>query len=343
MTQMNAKRKFAAPKAIDVSNRPMVKTEELFSTSRLPLLVTPELPDIDLVEWLKSNLAFVEEKLLDYGGVLFRGFAIRSQEDFQRFVEAGCKAPMNYKEGATPRTKLSDKVYTSTEFPPDQHIALHNELSYVTTWPQKIWFSCMVAPEVGGETPIADVRRVYAEIDPTVRETFEEKGWMLVRNYGTGFGLPWQDVFHTDDKEGVVEYCHSHEMTCEWLDDDHLRTKQVRPAVTKHPDTGEMLWFNHIAFWHESSLDPQVRELMIGDFGNEGLPYNTFYGDGTPISYEVAVELRRAYDTHTIKFPWEKGDILVLDNMLVAHGRSPYQGSRKVVVAMGEPITRTNL
>lgn len=331
------------PETLAIAADGLVKVEALIGERLLPLVVTPQAPDVNVTQWVQEHREWVEAQVRRVGGVLFRGFAMEAQEAFNEFVSTNCSELLNYKEGATPRTKLTGKVYTSTEFPAEHHIALHNELSYVTTWPKKIWFCSLVPALEGGETPIADVRRVYERIDPAIRAKFIEKGWMLVRNYGNGFGLPWESVFHAETEAEVEAYCHEHKMACEWLGGPLLRTRQVRPSVIQHPDTGETLWFNHIAFWHESSLEPMVREVFVEEFGSEGLPFNTFYGDGTPIEDEVVEELRRAYEAETVSFPWQRGDLLMLDNMLVAHGRNPYKGERKTVVAMGEPYTRIDL
>jgi alpha-ketoglutarate-dependent taurine dioxygenase len=250
---------------------------------------------------------------------------------------------MQYTEGATPRTELGDKVYTSTEYPADEAIALHNELTYVTTWPAKIWFCCLQPAEQRGETPIADVRNVLKRIDPQILERFIEKQWMLVRNFGEGLSLPWQSSFHTTDKSEVEQYCRRARIEYEWKPNDGLRTRQVRPAVARHPQTGEMVWFNHVAFWHLSSLCPKVREAMLAMFDEEDLPYNTYYGDGSPIEPSAVEEIREAYRQETIAFPWHSGDILMLDNMLVAHGRNPFTGRRKVLAAMGEPCSTRGL
>ena len=202
---------------------------------------------------------------------------------------------------------------------------------------------CLKPADEGGETPIADVGKVYDSIGSEVKEKFAEKGWMLTRNYGEGFGLPWQDVFHVDTKDEVAEYCRNNRMDFEWKDANHLRTRQIRPAIIPHPDTKKMLWFNHIAFWHESSLDDVVRKTLLNEFGRENLPYNTYYGDGSIIEDSVIEHINEAYHKHTISFPWEKGDLLVLDNMRVSHGRNSFKGTRKTLVAMGEPFTRTDL
>ncbi|MEI5908946.1 TauD/TfdA family dioxygenase [Bacillus spongiae] len=343
MFKTTNKRKFVKPKAIDISQREIVREGQLQTGEMLPLLIQPNVSDVDLKTWYLENKDRIEENVLKYGGVLFRGFNIKTSDDFYDFINSICTQPLSYKEGATPRSAVKGKVYTSTEFPPEEHIALHNELSYVLTWPKKIWFSSIIGAKEGGETPIADVRKVYQFLEPSIREKFEEKGWMLVRNYGDGFGQPWQYVFHTESQEEVEKYCKENGMECEWKENGMLRTRQVRPAVTVHPDTEEKLWFNHIAFWHKSSLKQSVREMLLKEFGEEGLPYNTYYGDGTPIEDEVVAALRQAYDKATVAFPWVEGDVLVLDNMLVAHGRNPYKGERKTLVAMGEPTTRNEM
>ncbi|MET0623054.1 MAG: condensation domain-containing protein, partial [Pyrinomonadaceae bacterium] len=329
------------PSAIAVPSGP--PAGDLQPGRALPLLVQPPAAGVELAEWFKDNAAYVDEKLLERGGILFRGFGLKTQEEFEQFLDATGVELMRYTEGATPRTELGHKVYTSTEYPADHTIALHNELTYVMTWPRKIWFCCLHPPAHRGETPVADVRRVYERIPAEIRERFREKGWMLVRNFYEELSLPWQTSFHTDDRAEVEGYCRQARISCEWKSDNWLRTQQVRPAVTHHPRTGETLWFNHVAFWHVSSLGGPVREAMLSMFGEGDLPYNTYYGDGSRIEDEVVAEIRAAYEEETVRFPWQKGDVLMLDNMLVAHGRSPYTGARRVVVAMGEPFTRTDM
>ncbi|MDZ7963730.1 MAG: TauD/TfdA family dioxygenase [Nostoc sp. DedSLP03] len=338
----NKKRTFK-PEAISLSHEELLEVSYLQPEELLPLVVKPKLTDLNLKIWAQSNMEFIEANLLRHGGILFRGFNVSTQTDFEQFIDSISSRLMPYMEGATPRTKLSEKIYTSTEFPPDQFIALHNELSYVMTWPMNIWFCCIKPANLGGQTPIADMRKVFQRIHPQIRKRFMEKGWMLVRNFGDGFGLRWQKTFNTTDKMALEEYCRKARIEIEWKGDNRLKTRQIRPSVAKHPKTGEMVWFNHIAFWHISSLEPKLCEMLLAEFNEEDLPYNTYYGDGSSIEASVIDEIREAYQQETVAFPWHQGDILMLDNMLVAHGRNPYEGSRKVLVAMGEPFTRTDI
>lgn len=306
-------------------------------SAKSPVILTPALEGVDLRDWVIASREMLARYLQIHGALLFRGFEIRNAGEFDAVVDAFAVERMHYSEGATPRTEIRDFVYTSTEFPAEHSIALHNELSYVVEWPKYIWFYCQTPAEKGGETPIADVRTVVKALDPDVLRRFEGEGWMLVRNFRPRLSLPWQTVFHTNNAAEVASYCERSAIEHEWISAEHLRTRQIRPATAKHPDTNELLWFNHIAFWHESSLPCEVRQLLKRDFGEENMPFNTYYGTGAPIPDEVIASVRAAYDSATVSFPWAAGDLLVLDNMLVAHGRNPYSGPRRILVAMGGP------
>jgi alpha-ketoglutarate-dependent taurine dioxygenase len=160
---------------------------------------------------------------------------------------------------------------------------------------------------------------------------------MYVRNFGDGLGLPWQTVFQTSERGVVEEHCRRNGILVEWKEGGRLRTRAVRPAVSRHPRTGELTWFNHATFFHVTTLDPTTGGALLEEFGEEDLPSNTRYGDGSAIEPETLEELRDAYRRELVSFPWEAGDVLMLDNMLVAHGRAPYEGTRRVLVAMAEP------
>ena len=305
----------------------------------LPFVVRPAVDGLDLIEWARESRGWIEERLLEHRALLFRGFDLPDVERFEAFVDVTSDGPrLEYRDRTTPRETRGRNVYTSTVHPPDQRIHLHNEGTYWTRFARKLYFACLVAAEKGGETPIADVRRVHDRIDPAVRAPFAEHGMMLVRNFNDGFGLPWQDVFQTEDRGVVESYCAENGIEFEWRDDDHLRTRQVRPAIRVHPATGEAVWFNHAAFFHPTSLEPEIRTALLAEYGEDGLPYATRYGDGTPIPDEVAEHLREAYAAERTLFPWEAGDLMLLDNMTVAHAREPFEGRREVVVAMTEAI-----
>jgi alpha-ketoglutarate-dependent taurine dioxygenase len=200
----------------------------------------------------------------------------------------------------------------------------------------RIVFHCTTPAAGGGETPIADTRRIYRRINPQVRDQFIRHGYMYVRNFGDGFGLSWQEAFQTTSKASVENYCRNNGMTFKWKDEDRLRTKQVRRVIARHPRNGDTVWFNHLTFFHVSTLEQHVRETLLANLDEENLPNNTYYGDGSHIEPAVLDELREAYLQEKVAVPWQKGDILMLDNMLASHGREPYVGSRKVLVGMAK-------
>lgn len=327
-------------RAVSVSASDMVRTSPLRDGADLPLLAEPAVAGVDLVGWIADRRDWLEEKLLRHGGVLFRGFDLVEPESVERFAAAFSGDTLEYKERSSPRSQVAGKVYTSTDFPADQPIFFHNENSYQAVWPAKIFFFCHQPAEEGGATPIVDVRRVAQAIPGGVKERFAERGVLYLRNFRPGIGLTWQTVFQTDDRSEVEDYCRSSGLETEWVDDDWLRIRSVRPAFVRHPETGDELWFNHATFFHVSTLEPALREALLGQYSEEELPSQTFYGDGSPIEPETLEALRSAYRKPSVSFPWRKGDLLVLDNMLVAHAREPYRGARKILVAMSEPVAR---
>jgi alpha-ketoglutarate-dependent taurine dioxygenase len=302
----------------------------------LPLLFQPSADGLDLAEWSVSNLPLLEERLYRHGAVLFRSFHVRDISDFNRTISAISGDAVKYQEHTSPRSHVQGGIYTSTEYPAEQAIFLHNENSYQQTWPMKFFLFCERPALSGGATPLADCRRVFENIDPEIRDLCIRKQWILIRNFGDGFGLTWQDAFYTQEKLSVEEYCRRNRIDFEWKGGDRLRTRQLRSFVARHPRTGETVWFNHAAFFHTSALEKEVRDVLLKEFGEEDLPYSTCFGDGSPIEPAVVEEILNAYRREAVAIPWEKGDVMLVDNMLVAHGREPFTGTRRVLVGMTE-------
>lgn len=326
----------AARKPVRLSKEELVRAR-VSDAGALPLLLEPNAEHVVLEDWARDHRAWLEEQLWRQGALLFRGFGVTGITRFEQFVRTLSDELIEYGERSSPRSRLGAGVYTSTDHPANQHILLHNEQSYTLNWPMKIWFGCLHPAAQGGRTPIADSRRVLARIAPQVVEAFARQQVMYVRNYNNGLGLTWQEVFQTTDKAAVESHCRGAAIEFEWLADDRLRTRQVRPVVRQHPRTGEQVWFNHALFFHVSSLAESARQSMLALVKEEELPYNTYYGDGSPIEPTVLAELRRAYEQETVSFDWQAGDVLLVDNMLTSHGRESYAGERRVVVAMAEP------
>jgi alpha-ketoglutarate-dependent taurine dioxygenase len=274
------------------------------------------------------------------GAILFRGFKKGQVADFHSFAASFGQEVLTYEFGSTPRSKVQEGVYSSTEYPAHQWIPQHNEQSYTSRWPMKIWFYCDTAAAAGGDTPIANSREVYRRIPDGIRRRWRDKGLMYVRNYGNGLDVPWEQVFQTSDRAEVEAFCARHQIQCEWRDDGNLRTRQICQSDALHPVTGEAVWFNQAHLFHVSGLEPHVRETLLAAVDDEAeLPRNVFHGDGTDIEESVLDEIRDVYADLMLAFRWQEGDILMLDNMLTSHGRAPFTGARRVLVAMAEPFS----
>lgn len=323
------------PKAISLQSKEQVTTGHLNGYEGSPPVIQPANDDVDLVEWARSNREFIESKLLHYGALLFRDFRFRPLPDFERFAGSLC-SELFKDNGEHPRGTVNGNVYTPVFYPADRKVLWHNENSFNHSWPLKIWFCCVQPASQGGETPIADSRKVYELIDPAIREKFIEKQVMYVRNYGEGLGLDWQTVFKTSSRTDVEKFCTQNSVEFEWKGKDGLKTRSVRPAVVKYPKTGELCWFTQAQHWHTACLDAKTRAALYSLYREEDLPRACYYGDGSTIDDSTMDAILAVYEKLEVTFKWQENDILMLDNMLAAHARNSFSGARKLLVAMGE-------
>jgi alpha-ketoglutarate-dependent taurine dioxygenase len=292
-----------------------------------------------LIDQIAADRDNILDRLHDSGAVLLRGFEVGGVDGFASAVRALSGEPLAYTERSSPRTSVKGHVYTSTSYPPTEEIFFHNENSYQTSWPMTLFFYCVQPPRERGATPLSDIRQVLKAIDPSVREEFSRRGWMLVRNFDARFGLPWQEVFSTQDRDEVTRYCHANAIDAEWKANGRLRTTAVRKAIYRHPETKDEVWFNHAAFFHLSTLPQDAQEGLRELFTEEDLPSNTYFGDGETIPDDVMDHIRACYRDSGSRFDYHEGDVLIVDNMLTAHGREPFTPPRQIVVAMTE-LTR---
>jgi len=318
-----------------VNNTPVVTTSFLEGADKYPLIIKPGSDNLDVISWAAENSNWIMNKVTEHGAVLMRNFHLPAMEDFRLLFNTLVQKPMDYVDQSSPRSAIAENLYTSTDHPADQLINMHNELSYSHKSPLHIAFFCLRPASTGGETPVSNSRMVLSYLTEATRERFLRKGIRYTRNLVEGIGLSWQEVYQTDSRTVVEEYCKDHNIQFEWKGAQHLRISWTRPAIIQHPVTHEWTWFNHGYFFNAANLDRQVLE-SIGDESN--VPFNTYYGDGTPIDIATINEIGTAYEKAKVIFPWEKGDVLLLDNMLTAHGRNPYKGDRSILVGMGTPI-----
>jgi len=328
--------KFKRRTAVRVSESELVKTGALPGNPPFPHVVKPAIDKLNAMSWAESNRDWVEARLLEHGAVLFRGFDLTGSQAFLDFCHAVSPDLLDYTERAAPRSEVQKQVYTSTEFPADQVIPLHHEMSYSHNWPTKLFFFCDLPAESGGATPLVSDRQIFDRIPEEIKRRFLEKKVMYVRNYGEGVDLSWREAFQTEDRSAVEDYLRRSHTEFEWRDGDRLRTRAVRQAVATHPKTGDTVWFNHAHMFHQSNLKPEVRNALLEEFAEDELPRNAFYGDGEPIPDAILDTIRGVYDAAAIAFDWQRGDVLMVDNFLMSHGRQPFSGPRRILVAMAD-------
>lgn len=291
----------------------------------------------DAARWAAGHRKALRAFVAEHGSLLVRGLGLRDAAETEAvFRQLG--SLMAEREAFAPRQRYAQGVYSSSKWPPNQHMCMHHELSYVLEFPSLMLFACLVAPTGGGETPVADSPNVLNALPAELVERFERVGWLLIRNYNEDIGASIADAFGADDRRGVESYCRANAIRFEWQPNGGLRTWQRRSAVVRHPLTGQRCWFNQVAFLNEWTMDPEVREYLVDVYGEDGLPFNTRSGNGDPIGADVIQVIDEAYEENAARERWQAGDLMLVDNVRTAHGRESFEGPREVLVAMADAV-----
>ncbi|MEU6895243.1 TauD/TfdA family dioxygenase [Streptomyces sp. NPDC046557] len=303
-----------------------------------PLEIDPESTGADpspegLAEYLSSANG-MDEVLVRAKAVVFRGFDV-PEDGLDSVMDALLPDRLAYVHGNSPRTKVGRNVYTSTEYPPEYAISMHNELSYAHRWPSRLLFFCAQAAETGGATPVVDGGLWLSSLKDEVREAFAG-GVRYCQNLhgGRGLGKSWQATFEAESREEVEAFLSAAEAECEWQRDGGLRITQIRPATTRHPVTGQEVWFNQADQWHPAGLGDETAAELAKVLPAAELPQSVTFADGSPIPAEYVHHIRDCGLDTAVDVDWRRGDLLLIDNVLVGHGRRPFTGSRRVLVAM---------
>jgi alpha-ketoglutarate-dependent taurine dioxygenase len=295
----------------------------------------------DAPRWAAEHRDALRAAVLEHGSLLVRGLGL-SDASQTAAVFRSLGTLMTEREAFAPRRSYSPGVYSATKWPANQHMCMHHELSYRLEFPSLMMFACLTAPADRGATPIADSLSVLQALPGELVERFERGGWLLVRNYNGEIGASVAEAFGTDDQSSIENYCRANAIEFEWQPDGALRTWQRRSAVVRHPQTGRRCWFNQIGFLNEWSMEPEVREYLVDVYGEDGLPFNTRFGNGDPIGADIVAVIDHVYETNTMREQWQAGDLMLVDNIRTAHGRDDFEGPREVLVAMADAIMLTD-
>ncbi|MEU0389975.1 TauD/TfdA family dioxygenase [Streptomyces chartreusis] len=303
------------------------------------LRITEAVAPAHLSEWFGERKSRLEAALLEHGAVLIRGLGVGDAASLGTIAGQLSTTGMQEREAFARRRTLAGPVVSSLEWPSDQPMCMHHELSYGLTFPRLLTIGCFTAPSSGGATGLADAEAVLDALPESVVRRFTEHGWSLLRSYNDLVGMTWQEAFGVTDRAAAEAHCRVNGTTYAWQPDGGLRTEQRRSAVLRHPLTGRRVWFNQIAFLNEWTMDPAVREYLVMQFGGLGLPFNTRYGDGSPLDAETIETINAVYEAATLREPWQPGDVLLVDNIRMAHSREPYEGQRDVGMVLGAPTS----
>ncbi len=325
-----------------LTTRQLVRTSFLAADKEFPLLVEAICDDIDAVAWASNQKEFIATSLCKHAGILFRNFGLKNPQEFEAFAEA-IEPDLHGSYGDLPKKKGGCNIYRSTPYPERQMILYHNESSHLESWPRKQWFFCELPSRVGGATPIVDCREMLCRLPLALVDKLESKGLLYVRTFLPGLDVSWQDFFKTDNFADVEKRLVAFDIEWCWIDEHTLQTRTRCPAVIRHPYTGERVFFNQMQLHHVSCLESWVREDLLDVVGEQCMPRQVYYGDGSPISEKTMSMIGQTYEACAVRFKWQQGDVVMLDNMLAAHARDPYEEPRKIVVAMGDMVNRSML
>jgi alpha-ketoglutarate-dependent taurine dioxygenase len=304
---------------------------------RTPLLLAEVTGDAE--RWAAEHRDALRNAVVAHGALLVRGLGLRDAAGAEAvFRQLG--SLMTEVETFASRRCYAPSVYAATKWPPNQVMCMHHELSYALKVPSLLLFACLEAPTSGGATPVADAAVVLDALPAELVQRFEHAGWLLIRNYNADIGASLEQAFGTDDRRAIERYCGANGIRFEWQPGGALRTWQQRSAVVSHPLTGRRCWFNQVAFLNEWTLAPELREYLVEEYGADGLPFNTRFGNGDPIDAGIVQTINAAYEAHTVRAPWEAGDLLLVDNIHTAHGREAFEGQREIVVALVDEVDR---
>jgi hypothetical protein len=290
---------------------------------------------------IESSCAWVHsraEQLLDeayrHGAVAFRGFALRSAEDFDRFVSAFGLPAFTYEDSLSNAVRINrtPRVFTANEAPPTVEILFHHEMAQTPIYPTKLFFFCEQPAETGGATPLCRSDLLWQRLDaecPRFTRDIEMKGLRysnvmpVETDLASGMGRSWRSTLKTTTADGAEDRLRGLGYSWEWLPDGSLKvTTPVLRGMYELRD-GRRSFFNQLIAayrgWKDARNDPSKSITL---------------GDGSPLDRDAVAVAIRLSEELAFDMPWQAGDVVLVDNFVTMHGRRPFTGTRKVLAAM---------
>ncbi len=303
-------------------------------------------PSIEqVVAWITAHRAVLDALITEHGGIVLRDFPVVTSEDFNAAISVFPNYRRGYIGGAGPRAKITGQVMEATQLDETMRLTLHSEMGYTRSFPPRIAFFCRKPAEAGGETTIGNMRAFMAMFPADIREKLERHGGRTIRNFapaGASKGQRmtdhpdrrgWDDAFETDDRSEVEARCAEMGMAPIWNDDGTLTLVTDLTAFETHPVTGETFYRLHI-HTNKAFETPERNALTQALRASQRMPSGHSLGNGEPLPDDDCERLAANYRAVTVAWPWHSGDVMILDNLIVTHGRNPYQGTRDTQVAL---------
>ena len=305
-----------------------------------PLVLTPQTEGESLLDYISSDSSFFKDSLSKYGALLFRGFKKFEVEELEKITTSIMGELINYVDRGSIRSKIKNNIFTSSDADGQYNITMHCESSFTNRWPSRIFFYCETPVAIGGETPIADVSRVYDRIPKNIINDFIEKKILYVRNFKVSSA--WRYVFQVESESEMEDFARKNQIELIWkIKGESCQTRQIRPAIIKHPVTENFVWFNQVDNFYSKIPEDKLLDPLYSHMEEQW--FSAYFGNGDIIPESYIQEIKMAYDKEILAFPWEKNDLLILDNMWIAHGRRAFQGERKILTGMADPVTWNNV
>ncbi|RMZ75695.1 hypothetical protein DV738_g5347, partial [Chaetothyriales sp. CBS 135597] len=292
--------------------------------------------------------------LAQHGTLLFRNVPIRSAEDFSRFAHAFNFRPHEIIGIVVDRPELAANVAPANEAPPDVLIYNHNESPQVPHAPEYVFFYSHVAPgKGGGETPISSSLELFYRAQQQIPDFIDQlaaKGILSRVTYKPGkqytggstlsqaFGKHIRDGDDEATRRAKIEaqirrYNRGEHTTWEWTDDGGVVLTHRLPAIRTQQSSGLPTLFTGLAAYYKRAV--QEREKLQSEAAKRLNVTTQFFGDGTPIPEHYLKTLADITDEIRVLHRWQRGDVLVYDNVIAQHGRQPWVGeqSERIVLA----------
>lgn len=286
--------------------------------------------------WVGARKTELLKRATAHGTVLFRGFPVASAEDFDAFITPLGLENFPYKKSLSNavRVNKTERVFTANESPPTVDILFHHEMAQTPLYPRWIMFFCEKAADEGGATQLCRSDWLYERLKaecPDFVQACEAKGLRYTNvmpgdnDPNSGMGRSWRSTLGVETREDAKARLAELNYDFEWLEDDCLRATTPQLQAVKEIAPGRRVFFNQLIAayggWKDARNDPS-KAIRHGDG-------SVLDADAVQRAIEISEEL-------SFEAEWQPGDVALIDNTIVMHGRRPFKGTRKVLASLGQ-------